>query len=250
MGAAVNGMALHGGVLPYGGTFLVFADYMRPSLRLAALMQTKSIFIFTHDSIAVGEDGPTHQPVEQIMSLRAMPGFTVLRPADANETALAWQAALSRSGPSALMLSRQKLPILDPAVYPVAQAFKGAYVLAEASAAPRMIIMATGAEVHLALAARQSLEEQGTPCRVVSMPSWEIFAEQGKAYMDQVLPPSLSARMAIEAGCTLGWERWVGSAGVVVGLDRFGASAPGGTVLAKLGFNVDNVVAQAKALLK
>ena len=250
MGAIVNGMALHGGVIPYSGTFFVFSDFMRPALRLAALMDVHSLFIFTHDSIGVGEDGPTHQPVEHLMALRVMPGFSLIRPADANETAAAWRAALVRKRPAALVLSRQKLPILDPGQYPVAQgAAKGAYVLADCEGTPQIIIMATGAEVHLALAAREELAKDGVACRVVSMPSWDIFAEQDKAYRDEVLPPKVEARLAVEAGATLGWERYVGDAGKIIGLDRFGASAPGGVVFKKLGFSVENVVAKARELL-
>jgi len=250
MAAIVNGMALHGGVIPYGATFLVFSDYARPALRLAALMQCHSIFIFTHDSIGVGEDGPTHQPVEHLMSLRAMPGFTLIRPADANETAAAWRAALERQGPTALVLSRQNLPVLDAEQYPIAEgAARGAYVLADSDGPCQLIILSSGAEVHLALAAQKELGEKGVACRVVSMPSWEIFAEQDQAYQDAVLPPSVKARLAVEAGVSLGWERFVGQDGKVIGLDRFGASAPAGVVFKNLGFSVENVVAQALKLL-
>ncbi|MGD8562049.1 MAG: transketolase [Desulfarculaceae bacterium] len=250
MGAMLNGMALHGGVIPYGGTFLVFSDYMRPSLRLAAIMQTKVVFIFTHDSIAVGEDGPTHQPIEHLMSLRVMPGMTVMRPADANETAAAWEAALSRSGPTCLLLSRQKLPVLDASAYPIAGGVpKGAYVLSGCPDPCQLILLASGAEVHLALEAQAALAENGVASQVVSMPSWELFAEQDQAYRDQVLPPHIKARLAIEAGATLGWERWVGDAGEIVGIDRFGASAPGGKALKNLGFNLENIMIKAQALL-
>ena len=247
MGAVVNGMALHGGVIPYGGTFLIFSDYCRPSIRLAALMNVPSIFVFTHDSIGVGEDGPTHQPVEQIMSLRAMPNLALFRPADANETSAAWRAALGRSGPSVLALTRQKLPILDPEV--VAQgAEKGAYVLAD-SPDPQILLLATGSEVALALQARDALAVKGVLTRVVSVPSWEVFEEQDQAYRDQVIPPDLKPRLAIEAGSTLGWERWTGDKGAVLGLDRFGASAPGGRIFEELGLTVEAVANKALDLL-
>ncbi|MFZ5586075.1 MAG: transketolase [Thermodesulfobacteriota bacterium] len=250
MGAVVNGMALHGGLIPYGATFFVFSDFMRPALRLAALMQTKAIFVFTHDSLGVGEDGPTHQPVEQLMSLRLMPNLAVVRPADANETAAAWALALARKGPTALVLSRQNLPILDPRAYPIAQGVaRGGYVLSEESGALKLVLIATGSEVSLALSAQARLAALGVGARVVSLPCWEVFAEQPKAYRDQVLPPAVKARLAIEAGASLGWERWVGDSGAIIGVDRFGASAPGGKVMAEYGFSVDNVVAQAQALL-
>lgn len=251
MGAVVNGMALHGGVIPYAGTFFVFSDFMRPALRMAALMQTRNIFVFTHDSVAVGEDGPTHQPIEQLMSLRLMPGLTLIRPADANETAAAWRLALTLEGPVALVLSRQKLPVLDHADYPgLAEGVaRGAYVLSDCQGAPALIILASGAEVHLALAAQKELTGQGIACRVVSMPSWELFQQQDQDYRDQVLPPAVTARLAVEAGASLGWERWVGPKGDVIGIDRFGASAPGGEVLQRLGFNLDEVMARARALL-
>jgi len=249
MGAIVNGMALHGGVIPYGATFLVFSDYMRGSVRLSAIMGCDSTWVFTHDSIGVGEDGPTHQPVEQVMSLRLIPNLTVFRPADANETAIAWRLAIERPGPAALALSRQKLPTLDPEQYPVREgALRGAYVLAEATGGrPRVIIIATGSEVALALEAREALQADGIATRVVSMPCWEIFAEQPEAYRAEVLPPDIP-KLAVEAGATLGWERWVGDGGDVIGIDRFGASAPGDTVMDKLGFNVPNVVARARRL--
>ena len=251
MAAAVNGMALHGGVIPYGASFFVFTDYCRPSLRLAALMQCHSIFVFTHDSLGVGEDGPTHQPVEQLASLRAMPGMTLIRPADANETAAAWQIALERKSPTCLVLTRQKLPILDPRLYASGQGVaKGAYLLNEGGGSPQLILMASGSEVQLALEAAKELTSKGLKVRVVSMPSWELFQEQDQAYRDSVLPPEVKARLAIEAGATIGWERWVGDNGDVIGVDRFGASAPGGKVLSEYGFNKDNVVAKASALVE
>jgi transketolase len=252
MAGIANGMAYHGGARPFVATFFCFSDYMRPSVRLAAIAELPVVFVWTHDSIGLGEDGPTHQPVEHLMSLRAMPGFTIIRPADPNEASEAWRVAMERrEGPVGLVLSRQKLPVFDPARYaPPSRLARGAYVLAEASAGePRLLLLATGSEVTLALEAREKLEAEGIPTRVVSMPSWELFEEQGSAYRDQVLPPSVSARLSIEAGSTLGWKRYVGDRGDSVGLDRFGASAPGEVVLSKLGFNVDNVVAKAKALL-
>ena len=250
MGAILNGMALHGGVIPYGGTFLVFADYMRPSIRLAALMQTHTLFIFTHDSLGVGEDGPTHQPVEQVASLRAIPDLKVLRPADANETAQAWALALDSPGPSALILTRQKLPILDPAQYPVAQGVaKGAYVLSDCQGQPQILLLATGSEVALALETQKALAEKNVPARVISMPCWEIFADQTQEYRDQVLPPTVTARLAIEAGIGMGWRQWTGDHGDIISVEKFGHSAPGGTVLKNYGFNLENAVAKALKLL-
>jgi transketolase len=252
MAATVNGMALHGGIIPYAGTFLIFSDYMRPALRLAALMNVRSLFVFTHDSIGVGEDGPTHQPVEQIASLRAMPNFTVFRPADANETAEGWRIAMTRNGPMALVLTRQKLPVLDPDACDVRTgAARGAYVLADADGAVDLLFIATGSEVHLALEARSRLaQDLGVRSRVVSMPSWELFTEQPAAYRESVLPKSVKKRISIEAGASLGWERWVGDEGIIIGLDRFGASAPGDQVMKQFGFSVDNVVEKALELLQ
>jgi len=250
MGAMVNGMALHGGVIPYGGTFLVFADYMRPALRLSALMGSHSIFVFTHDSLGVGEDGPTHQPVEQVASLRAIPHLTVLRPAEANETAQAWRCALDGPGPAALILTRQKLPVFDPEKYPLAEGVRrGAYILAEPGKTPDIILIATGSETHLALDAGELLAAEDIQVRVVSMPSWELFASQPQEYRDQVLPPEVKARLAVEAGSSMGWSRWVGLAGGVISVDKFGASAPGPEVLERYGFTAKNVVARAKEIL-
>lgn len=250
MGAIANGMALHGLPIPYAATFLVFSDYMRPSLRMAALMQTHVIFIFTHDSIAIGEDGPTHQPVEQLMSLRTIPGLIVIRPADANETAIAWRVAVERKGPVALILTRQKLPILDIERFHIAEGLPcGAYVLSEPDSNQLdVILIATGSEVHLALAARKELKTKGVRARVVSMPSWELFEEQPAKYRHEVLPNN-TPKLAIEAGSPLGWRFYVGDTGGVIGLKRFGISAKGKTVYAKLGFNVKNVVKHALALL-
>jgi transketolase len=248
MAAMVNGIALHGGLIPFGGTFFCFSDYMRPSLRLAALMKVHSIFIFTHDSIGLGQDGPTHQPVEHLTSLRAMPNLTVFRPADANETAAAWRVGIGLHGPAALVLSRQALPVLDPKQYPVtAGVAKGAYVLLD-EPNPDLVLVATGSEVQLALEAAQALAKSDIRGRVVSMPSWELFEKQPIEYRDSVLPLNIPT-LAIEAGATLGWYKWVGRTGDIIGLDHFGASAPGEVVMEKLGFNVNNVVHRAQQLL-
>ncbi len=251
MGAMVNGMALHGGIIPYGATFLIFSDYMKPALRIAGLMNVHSLFVYTHDSIGLGEDGPTHQPVEQLLTMRAIPHMTVLRPADANETVGAWWVAMQRRGPVCMAFTRQKLPVLDPSRYPTRDSVRrGAYVLADAEGGKAQIILiATGSEVHLALAAREQLANQQVKARVVSMPSWELFDEQPGEYRTQVLPADIP-KLAIEAGAKLGWCKYVGDRGDVIGLDRFGASAPGEVVLEKLGFNVNNVVSRAQALLK
>ncbi len=249
MGAILNGLYLHNGIRPYGGTFLVFADYMRPAIRMASLMKLPVIYVFTHDSVAVGEDGPTHQPVEHLAALRAIPNLTVIRPADANETGEAWRTAIRRgNGPVALVLSRQKLPVLDPAATR-GKLRQGGYVLADAQGEPDLILIATGAEVHLALAAREQLAARKIAARVVNMPSWELFEQAGADYRSTVLLPQVKARLAVEAGLSMGWERYVGEHGAVVSIDHFGASAPGGTVLAKFGFTVDHVVERALALL-
>jgi transketolase len=251
MGAIVNGMALHGGIIPYAATFLIFSDYMRPALRLAALMKIHSIFIFTHDSIGLGEDGPTHQPIEHLMSLRAIPGMTVIRPADANETSAAWGIAIQHKGPVCLALTRQKLPILDSkANQMMVGTRRGAYIFAQdKSGKPDLILIGTGSEVHLAIEAMYKLLEKGVNARVVSMPSWELFEKQTKNYKETVLPNNVP-KLAIEAGSTLGWCKYVGLNGGVIGIDRFGASAPGKVALEKLGFNVDNVVLKALQLIK
>ncbi len=247
MVAMLNGLALHGGIRPYGSTFLIFSDYARPSIRLAALMHLPILLVFTHDSIALGEDGPTHQPVEQLATLRAIPGFTVLRPADANETTEAWRVALGRSGPVALVLTRQKLPVLDLSARPVRDGVRrGAYVLAEApdGARPAVVLLATGSEVHLALAARERLAGQGIASRVVSMPSRELFEEQDAPYRQATLPPGVPT-VVVEAASPLGWDRYAGTNGRILGLNRFGASAPGPVVYEHLGFSVDHLVALA-----
>ena len=247
MGAILNGMSLHGGLRPFGGTFLVFADYMRPAIRLAALMNQPVIYVFTHDSVAVGEDGPTHQPVEHLTSLRMIPNLTVIRPADATETAVAWEYAIaSKDAPTALILSRQKLPVIDRKHYPGADQVKnGAYVLTDSGSTPEVILIATGSEVSLCLEAHVKLTEKGVAARVVSMPSWELFDRMPQKYKDQVLPPDVPARVAVEAGIPLGWEKYTGDQGAVIGIATFGASAPGSTVLKNFGFTAENVVAQA-----
>lgn len=249
MGAVTNGLAIHGGIIPYASTFLVFSDYMRPAIRLAALMKAHSTFVFTHDSIGLGEDGPTHQPVEHVMSLRLIPDLVVLRPADPNETAWAWRVAVERKGPVALILSRQKVPVLDRHTYPVSDGVRrGAYILLDSEGQPDCILMATGAEVHLALAAREILAGKGVKARVVSMPSWELFLEQTEAYRDEVLPPKVARRVSIEAGVTSGWQRWVGDGGVMVGIDRFGASAPAPELFERFGFTAEAIAKKALIL--
>jgi transketolase len=249
MCAAVNGIAAHGGLIPFGSTFFVFSDYAKPAMRLAALMQVHSLFVFTHDSIALGEDGPTHQPIEHLMALRAVPGLTDFRPADANETAAAWRLALERKGPCFFALSRQDMPVLDPATHDAyAAVSKGAYVLEDASNA-QVVLIGTGAEVWLALDAAKLLAADGIQARVVSFPSWKIFEEQTAEYKASVLPAGVP-RLAIEAGATLGWWKYVGLDGDVIGLDRFGASAPGPKVMAAFGFTAENAAARAKKLVK
>ena len=249
MCAAVNGMAAHGGLIPFGSTFFVFSDYAKPALRIAALMGVHSLFIFTHDSIGVGEDGPTHEPIEHLMALRAVPHFTDFRPADANETAAAWRLALERKSPCFFALTRQDLPVLDPATHDAyASVSKGAYVLQDA-AKPQVVLIATGSEVWTALDGAKLLAADGIPTRVVSMPSWKIFEEQTAAYKASVLPVGVP-RLAVEAGATQGWWKYVGLDGDVIGLDRFGASAPGPLVFKELGFNPENVAARAKKLVK
>ena len=251
MAAVANGIAVHGGAIPYASTFLIFSDYLRPALRLSALMEQQVIYVFTHDSVALGEDGPTHQPVEHLMSLREMPNLVVIRPADATETAAAWQAALERSdGPTALALSRQNLPVLDRAVLPAAdQAARGGYVLWENDSDPQVIIIATGSEVHIALDAAQALQEEGINARLVSMPSWELFDAQPKEYRDSVLPPNQRARLSVEAGATIGWARYVGLDGASIGMSTFGASAPGGVALENFGFTAARVAEEARKLV-
>ncbi len=251
MGAMMNGMALHRGLRPYGGTFLIFSDYMRPSVRLAALMRLPTIYVYTHDSIGVGEDGPTHQPIEQLASLRAMPGLVVIRPGDANETREAWAAAIEENGPVAIALTRQKLPVLVSDAAPSA-ARRGAYVFADArdGEEPQIILIASGSELQLVAAAHGRLTEDGIAARVVSMPSWELFERQETEYRDAVLPPSVENRLVVEAGTTFGWSRYAGPRGCVIGIDRFGASAPSPVNMKKFGFTEDHVEASARALLQ
>ena len=253
MGAVVNGMAYHGGVIPFDSTFFVFSDYMRPVLRVAALSHLRRISVFTHDSIGVGEDGPTHQPIEHLAALRSIPHVVDLRPADANEVREAWIVAIeSQRRPAALVLTRQNLPTLDRTQYaPASGLRKGAYVLKDyGQGKPQIILMASGSEVGLIVQAGQRLAEQGVAVRLVSFPSWELFAQQDASYQAAVLPPDVTARLAVEAGVTLGWHRWVGSHGRVLGLDRYGASAPAATVFEQLGLTVDNVEKVAAELLK
>jgi transketolase len=251
MGAAINGLVYHGGFIPFGATFLVFADYMRPPIRLSAIAKLRSIWVYTHDSIGVGEDGPTHQPVEQIASLRVIPGMIVLRPCDANETRVAWQVALeNHDGPTVLVLTRQHVPTLDRRVLaPAEELRRGAYVLNAGESDPELILIGTGSEVSLIVAAEPVLRQRGLRVRLVSMPSWELFERQPEDYRERILPRAVGARLAVEAGRSLGWDRWVGSDGDILSVDRFGASAPGGVVMKEYGFTVDNVVARALALL-
>jgi len=252
MGAIANGMAAHGGIIPYTATFFVFSDYMRPPLRLAALMKLGVIFVFTHDSIGVGEDGPTHQPIEQIASLRAIPGLTVIRPADANETAVAWREAIeSRGRPTALILTRQNTPILDRTNYASADGLaKGAYVLADSgSGTPELILIASGSEVGLIAAAQKQLSGEGIAVRTVSMPSWELFEAQPAQYRNAVLPPSVSARLVVEAGISQGWSKYAGDRGEILCIDHFGESAPGKILFEKFGFTVENITERARKLL-
>ena len=253
MGAIAGGMAIHGGLIPYTATFFTFADYMRPPMRLAALMGLRVIYVFTHDSIAVGEDGPTHQPVEQLMNLRAVPHLSVIRPADAAETAQAWQAAISRrEGPTALIFTRQNVPRLDRReLAPASGLQKGGYILWDSSLVkPDLIFIATGSELHLALAAARKLAAEAIRVRVVSLPSWDIFDAQPAEYRERVLPPSVKARIALEAGVKLGWEHYTGLDGAVIGMDRFGASAPAAVLYDKFNFTVDSIAQAARLLLK
>ncbi|MCX5717925.1 MAG: transketolase [Nitrospirae bacterium] len=253
MGAISNGMALHGGLIPFAGTFLIFSDYMRPAIRLAALMKLHVIYVFTHDSIALGEDGPTHQPVEQLLSLRAIPGLAVIRPADANEVAEAWKTAVThKHGPVALILTRQKVPVIDRNKYESAEGLKkGAYILADSAPDnPEIILIATGSEVHIAVGAYERLKTENIKTRIVNMASWELFEEQSEDYKNKVLPPDIKARVSVEAGSTHGWHKYIGMDGIAIGVDHFGASAPGEILLEKFGFTVENIIKRAKKLLK
>jgi transketolase len=261
MGSALTGISLNGGLIPFAGTFLTFSDYMRPAIRLAALSEVQVIYVFTHDSVGLGEDGPTHQPVEHLAALRAIPHLFLIRPADPAEVSEAWRIAiLRRNAPTALALTRQKVAVIDRKRFAPAEGLRrGAYILAEAetkegaaasrAATPQLILIATGSEVSLALEAREKLQAEGVPTRVVSMPCCELFDEQSAEYRDEVLPPSITKRLAVEAGVREGWDRYVGDEGDVICLDRFGGSAPGEVALRELGFNVDNVLKHARALL-
>mgnify|MGYP000929002209 CR=1 FL=1 len=252
MGAIVNGLAAHGGLIPYSATFLVFSDYMRPAMRVAALSHFAPVFVFTHDSIGLGEDGPTHQPVEQVMSLRLIPHVEVIRPADANETAAAWRCAIeNRDHPTVLALTRQNVPVLDPALGIAEGVARGAYVLSDApGGAVDVLLIATGSEVHLALATQKLLAAESIGARVVSMPSWERFERQPQAYRDSVLPPAVTARVSVEAGVTTGWQKWVGAGGAAVGVDRFGASAPYQVLFEQFGLAAAQIAERAKALVE
>jgi transketolase len=251
MGAALNGLAHTPGLIPFGATFLIFSDYMRPPMRLAAMMGLPPIYVFTHDSAALGEDGPTHQPVEQLPGLRAMPNLTVIRPCDANETAEAWRLAVeNRTGPTALLLSRQNLPVLDrQRCAPAEGVRRGGYVLAREEGALRAVLIASGSEVHPSLEARELLQREGIGTRVVSLPCWELFGAQDESYREEVLPPECAARVAVEAAAPLGWERWVGLQGVIVGMMTFGASAPGGELMRHFGFTAERIAGEARRLL-
>lgn len=253
MGAILNGIALYGGLIPFGGTFLVFSDYLRPSIRLAAMMRQRVVYIFSHDSIGLGEDGPTHQPVEHLAALRVIPHLTVIRPADANEAAIAWLAALENtSGPTVLALSRQAVPTFDRGKYAPAEGLRrGAYVMADlGDGDPQVILMASGSEVSLIVAAGEELVAEGVAVRLVSFPSWELFNDQTEDYRREVMPPQIKARVAIEAGSTQGWHRWVGEGGAVIGIDRFGASAPYKVLYDHLGLTVEHVVKKAQQMLE
>jgi transketolase len=252
MGAIVNGMAYHGGVIPYGGTFLVFSDYMRPSVRLSALSHIPSIWVYTHDSIGVGEDGPTHQPVEHLAALRSIPNLFVIRPGDANEVTEAWKVAIQRrDGPTVLALSRQSMPTLDRNKFGAAAGLKnGAYVLTDIGRGPlQIILMASGSELSLILASGFELAQKGINSRIVSFPSWELFNQQADDYKNQVLPPEIENRLAVEAGVPQGWEKWVGSKGIIIGTEKYGASAPGKILMSNYGFTVENIVWKANELI-
>jgi transketolase len=250
MGAAVNGMAAHGGILPFSATFLVFSDYMKPAIRLGAIMGLRVVYVYTHDSIAVGEDGPTHEPIGQLGGLRAIPGLTVIRPADANEAAEAWEVAVQRNSPTLLALTRQNLSVLDRSRARDAGVARGGYILAEAEGGePQVLLIGSGSEVELCVKAQARLKELGIRTRVVSLPSWKLLAEQESDYRQQVLPASVRKRVTVEAGATLGWERFAGEEGTVIGIDHFGASAPGEEVMKQFGFTAERITAAALRLL-
>jgi transketolase len=253
MGSILNGLALHGGIIPYGATFLIFSDYMRPPIRLAAMMGLRVIYVFTHDSIGLGEDGPTHQPIEQLASLRLIPNLTVIRPADANETAEAWRRAMkNEGGPTALVLTRQNLPTVDRSpMAPAENLAYGAYVLQKTmDNPPEVLLLASGSEVTIALEAGKQLKEKGISSWIISMPSWELFEKQPQEYREAVLPPKIKKRVAIEAGCTQGWHRYVGNQGAIIGLDHFGASAPYQVLYEKFGLTAQRVVEEAISLIE
>lgn len=252
MGAVLNGMALTKGIIPYGATFLIFSDYMRPPIRLAAIMKIRPVFIYTHDSIGLGEDGTTHQPVEQLIGLRSVPNLTVIRPADANETVQAWRVTLEHSGgPVALVLTRQELPEIDQDIYAKATELeKGAYILSDSEGAPQLILMGSGSEVHLLIQAQEQLKGESINARVVSFPSWELFDAQSEEYQQKVLPKNIRKRLAVEAGSPIGWCKYVTDEGEVIGVTQFGESAPGPQIMKEYGFSVENIIAKAKALLK
>jgi len=251
MGSLMNGMALYGGVIPYGGTFLIFSDYMRPAIRLASLSGIRPIYIFTHDSIGLGEDGPTHQPIEHLAALRSIPKLVVIRPAEANETVYAWKAALQHKGsPVALILARQGVPILDQKKYPFAEGLlKGAYTLFDSNKKPELILMASGSEVNITIKAAKELEKDGIKVRVVSFPSWELFEMQSAEYKESVLPSSVLARVSVEAGVAQGWEKYTGRFGANISIETFGASAPEKVLMEKYGFTVDNICLTAKRII-
>jgi transketolase len=253
MGSILNGIALHGGLIPFGSTFLIFSDYMRPSIRLAALMKLHVIYIFTHDSIGLGEDGPTHQPVEHLSSLRAIPGLTVIRPADANETVEAWRMAIEhKEGPVAIVLTRQNVPVIDRTKFtPSTGLRRGAYILADSSSDRlEIFLIAAGSEVHLALEVYEKLCAEELGVRVINMPSWEIFERQTEDYRSKVFPPDITTRISIEAGSTHGWHKYVGLEGETIGIDHFGASAPGKILLEEFGLTSENILNKVKSLLK
>jgi len=251
MGSTLNGMATYGGVISYGGTFLIFSDYLRPTIRLGSISGIKPIYVFTHDSIGLGEDGPTHQPVEQLAALRAIPKVLVIRPADANETAYAWHAAIEhKNSPVALILTRQGLPILDQNKFPSAKGLlKGAYILVDSAGKPELILMASGSEVTVTLSAAEKLQAEGVNVRVVSFPSWELFEQQTKEYKEYILPPSVAARVSVEAAVKLGWERYTGTLGESISIEKFGSSAPEKILMEKYGFTPQNVYETGKRVL-
>jgi transketolase len=249
MGAAVNGMAAHGGILPFSATFMVFSDYMKPAVRLGALSQLKAFYVFTHDSVAVGEDGPTHEPIEQLAGLRSIPHLNVMRPADANETAACWAYALKHNGPTVFVLTRQNIPHLDTKTAKNPDVSKGAYILSEPDGSPAVILIGTGSEVHLCMKAQEKLKEYGVSSRVVSMPSWSLFEAQDEAYQESVIPKALKKRVTVEAASSFGWAKWAGDEGTIIGIDHFGASAPGGEVMKHFGFTAEHVTSAALRLV-